>query len=49
MNRLYITLLLAVAFLPMQAGNWTKDQVAEVITKVNTYWQTNNKAEVRSF
>ena len=49
MNRLYITLLLAVAFLPMQAGNWTKDQVAEVITQVNTYWQTNNKAEVRSF
>ena len=33
----------------MQAKTWTKEQVAETITKVNNYWQTNNKAEVRSF
>ncbi|MBQ8988646.1 MAG: glycoside hydrolase family 88 protein [Prevotella sp.] len=28
---------------------WTGDRVKEVIRKVNTYWQTNNPAEVRSF
>lgn len=33
----------------MQAKTWTKEQVAETINKVNDYWQTNNKAEVRSF
>ena len=28
---------------------WTGDDIKEVIRKVNTYWQTNNPAEVRSF
>ena len=28
---------------------WDHEQVVELITKVNTYWQTNNKAEVRAF
>ena len=39
--------LLAAASL--QARQWTPDQVKSVISKVNTYWQQNNKAEVRSF
>jgi rhamnogalacturonyl hydrolase YesR len=28
---------------------WTSSKVKDVIRKVNTYWQTNNPAEVRSF
>lgn len=28
---------------------WNHEQIAELVTSVNTYWQTNNKAEVRSF
>ncbi len=33
----------------MQAKKWTPSEVHQVIRKVNTYWQTNNPAEVRSF
>ena len=33
----------------IQARRWTANEVKEVIRKVNTYWQTNNPAEVRSF
>ena len=33
----------------LQARSWTPNQVKDVIRKVNTYWQTNNKPEVRSF
>ena len=28
---------------------WNHEQVVELITKVNNYWQTNNKPEVRAF
>lgn len=35
--------------LPISAKTWTADQVKELITRVNTYWQHNNKAETRSF
>ena len=35
--------------LASQSRVWTVDEVKEVIRKVNTYWQTNNPAEVRSF
>ena len=45
-------LLLSVAFVSMltvQARNWTTDEVEAIIRKANTYWQTNNPAEVRSF
>jgi rhamnogalacturonyl hydrolase YesR len=42
-----VALLLFV--LTAQARTWTPDQVKDVIRRVNTYWQTNNKAEVRSF
>ena len=33
----------------VQAKQWTPNQVKEVIRKVNTFWQQNNKPEVRSF
>ena len=33
----------------LQARKWSPDEVKDVIRKVNTYWQTNNPAEVRSF
>ena len=33
----------------MQARKWTPAEVRNVIRKVNTYWQQNNKAEVRAF
>lgn len=35
--------------LPISAKTWTADLVKELITRVNTYWQQNNKAETRSF
>ena len=28
---------------------WNHEQVVELITKVNNYWQANNKPEVRAF
>jgi rhamnogalacturonyl hydrolase YesR len=41
----------ACAFLAMtlQAREWTTDEVRDIIKKVNTYWQSNNLAEVRAF
>ena len=33
----------------LYAKRWTADEVKDIIRKVNTYWQTNNPAEVRSF
>lgn len=35
--------------LPLSAKTWTTDQVKDMIVRVNTYWQQNNKAETRSF
>ncbi|MCR5679420.1 MAG: DUF4861 family protein [Prevotella sp.] len=32
-----------------QAKQWTTAEVEAIIRKVNTYWQSNNRAEVRSF
>ena len=48
MRKLLLSLCLAAAA-TVQARVWTPNQVKDVIRKVNTYWQTNNKAEVRSF
>lgn len=42
-------LLFLLFSLPLSAKTWTADQVKELITRVNTYWQQNNKAETRSF
>ena len=37
------------AVMALQARTWTPSQVKDIIRKVNTYWQANNNAEVRSF
>lgn len=46
-------LLIAVAILLMpqavSARRWTSQQVKELVKRVNTYWQQNNKAQVRAF
>ena len=42
-------LLCMLLFLPLSAKTWTTDQVKDLIVRVNTYWQQNNKAETRSF
>jgi rhamnogalacturonyl hydrolase YesR len=45
-------LLFAIAILSaftLQAKKWKMAEVKDIIRKVNTYWQTNNPAEVRSF
>ena len=48
MRKLLLPLCLLAAA-AVQAKQWTPDQVKKVIRQVNTYWQQNNKAEVRSF
>ncbi len=35
--------------LPLSAKTWNTNEVKDLIVRVNTYWQQNNKAEVRSF
>lgn len=45
-------LLFAIALLStftLQAKIWKINEVKDIIRKVNTYWQINNPAEVRSF
>lgn len=42
-------LLCMLLSLPLSAKTWTTDQVKDLIVRVNTYWQQNNKAETRSF
>ena len=48
MRRLFIVIAV-LSTLTLQARKWTTDEVKDVIRKANTYWQTNNPAEVRSF
>ena len=48
MRRLLITICIFTS-MALQAKQWTTAEVENVIRKVNTYWQTNNPAEVRSF
>ena len=47
MRRLLFTIALLSAF-TLQAKRWRVNEVKDIIRKVNTYWQTNNPAEVRS-
>ena len=47
-RRLLITIC-ALCAISAQARQWNSDEVKDVIRKVNTYWQTNNPAEVRAF
>ncbi|MBR1498161.1 MAG: DUF4861 family protein [Bacteroidaceae bacterium] len=43
---IFVALLSAIG---IQARQWTTDEVKDIIRKANTYWQTNNPAEVRAF
>ncbi|MBO7069526.1 MAG: glycoside hydrolase family 88 protein [Bacteroidaceae bacterium] len=38
-----------LCFTALQAKKWKVNEVKDIIRKVNTYWQTNNSPEVRSF
>ena len=49
MRKLLLLTLVLLAAGSLQARQWTPEQVRQVIRKVNTYWQQNNKAEVRAF
>ena len=49
MKRRFMVLLAVVTTMTIQAKQWTTTEVEDVIRRVNTYWQTNNPAEVRSF
>ena len=49
MKKTITAIMALVLWLPLQARDWTKEQVEEVICRVNTYWQKNNKPETRSF
>ena len=48
MKKILIMIFLFTASVS-EASRWTPDQVRSVITKVNTYWQQHNPAEVRAF
>ena len=47
--KLKCCVLLLLVSLVVSARRWTPTDVEQVIRKVNTYWQANNKAEVRAF
>ena len=52
MRKLLFSLSLTACWLycgTASAKQWTPNQVKDIIRRVNTYWQQNNKAEVRSF
>ena len=48
MRKVFLFLAIAAAT-TLEARTWTSGQVKDVICRVNTYWQQNNKAEVRAF
>lgn len=49
MKKAFIILLTLLVAAPAMAKKWNKRQVYSLITKVNSYWQANNPAEVRAF
>ncbi|WP_025143681.1 glycoside hydrolase family 88 protein [Pedobacter jeongneungensis] len=49
MKKIYITLILATLFSVIVRAQNTRPEVLQIINKVNRYWQSNNKAEVRAF
>ena len=49
MKKLFIFAFLQLCILTTASAGWTQKKVLQVIDRVNTYWQTNNAAEVRSF
>ena len=49
-KRVLFVLMAVLWLLPsVYAKRMTREDVVNTIVRVNTYWQTNNKAEVRSF
>lgn len=44
-----LLMLALLAAFGLQAKTWKTNEVRELVRRVNTYWQQNNKAEVRSF
>ena len=48
MRRLFFTICVCSA-VALQAKQWTGDEVMDILSQVNTYWQTNHPAEVRAF
>ena len=49
MRKALLLIYILTTCLAVEAREWTTDEVKEIIKKVNTYWQTNNPAEVRAF
>ena len=51
MKNKYHLLLLTLCLLPLTTYAWSRkaQRVVEIIDRVNTYWQSNNSPEVRSF
>ena len=47
--RKLLTIICVFSIVTLQAKQWTDEEVKDIINKVNTYWQTNNPAEVRAF
>ena len=49
MKKILLSLFLAAALMPAAAINWTSRQVADVVFRVNRYWQQHHAPETRSF
>lgn len=49
MRKIFMLAAIILSVLSVQAKSWTADEVKNTIRKVNSYWQTNHPAEVRSF
>ena len=49
MKKALLLIYILTTCLTTEARKWTVEEVKDIINKVNTYWQTNNSAEVRAF
>ena len=49
MKRLFIVATILLCGLPLQAKDWTKAEVANIISRVNNTWQKNHPNQERSF
>ena len=49
MKKALLLIYVLTTCLTTEARKWTVEEVKDIINKVNTYWQTNNPAEVRAF
>ena len=44
-----LTVVMLLVPLTANARQWTPSQVKQLVKRVNTYWQQNNKPQVRAF